>query len=1476
MRAKKLSRKAKLLAGIAFMSVVLFVSFFSFADAAPVTVNCSGTAGSPTAVDEASLSGDAVTFSDGGGDGYCVLDNSISAASVLINPNVVLTHTAEDADGVTITTTGDFTIDVNASINVDAKGCANAGADHGYGPDGSNVCTQSTAGWGNGATIVNGAKGAGHGGAGGNGSTVTVGGATYGSNTAPVLLGSSGGSITTVALGGSGGGLVRLDVSGNFTHNGSITADGGNGGLFDSNDRAGGGGSGGSIYITVTGAFAGSTGTFSSDGGDGANDDQRDGGGGGGGRISLNYGSSSFVGLGSEDFTATGGTATDSAVAGGDGTVYVKNTTTNAVTIYHGFDYAADYSEASWTVDSSATNQSCDGASDATPSITVTGALTLAGTLNCTHASVTGFDTSAGTSATLSGLTFTMNATDIWTMNDAVPVTLTSSTINSNVQWTNMTTLSIDSSSTINANEKGCTETAGSHGFGPNGSNVCTVSTAGWGNGATINNGAKGGGHGGAGGNGSTITVGGATYGSNTAPVLFGSSGGGVTTVALGGSGGGLIRLQLTGAFTHNGAISADGGDGGVYDSNDRAAGGGSGGSIYVTAGSVIEDGGATGTFSADGGDGADDNNQDGGGGGGGRISIEYGLDTDSLVSNLTAAAVAVGGTATGSAVAGSTGTLSKVLIPVLTSVTINDNNASGFTNDTTPQITLVTGGSTATHIAFSCNAGSNWSDWLTYPDDDVVNDGDGPEFNITSGATGCSATEELKTITAKVKDGSAVESSTTNDTTTYDVSAPSVSSVTATNANDTYGAGILLTVTVQFDESMAVSGTPQLELDFDGTDRQASYASLSTDTLSFTYTTQNGDNVSDLAYTGTGALTLNGGTITDLAGNTATLTLATPGEANSLSANKAIVVSTNQNPTVASVTPVQSTDGSGDVTITFIMDDPDDDDTLQAKIEYSVNGGGAWADPTLSTTDSETTATYGDPDIDNAAATYQVGQSGAYITSSSGANTVSIVWEAATDVAADTDISNAQIRVTPYDSVAAGTAGTSSNFELDVVAPTGLTALSYTGFSVGNMALSWSAATDTNFANYEVWYGASQTDVQNRTGAAVEWDNDDDSDLVTAATTGTDIITDPRNKYYKVFAVDDYGNAGTVTEIFLGGIATGGSAELEVPTGLRVTDYEDGGMILTWTDPDDDDSTHVQVLKGLAPYPVDGAPIALVQIGKESYVDTEVSFGDTVAYQIRATNGSATGSLTDEVNFVVGSVLGGDDDEEEVVEEEVIEVVEDEETIEEEIVEEEEEVEEVVEEEEETLEDLGVDVPTDWRAGYLRWVAEDENVVEEAKKDDDFADFMQRVFDDSEQGTTRGGAVWILAALTGADLSDVNGPTFSDLSTDHNAYEAVEAAYEDELIEGYEDGTFKPDVLLNRAEAFKLLVGYFGEGCEPEKNPFDDVADDVWYAEYVLCAYMQGIVSPEDGKFNPSETMNYLDFVKIVLLAKDAWGGKM
>ena len=146
---------------------------------------------------------------------------------------------------------------------------------------------------------------------------------------------------------------------------------------------------------------------------------------------------------------------------------------------------------------------------------------------------------------------------------------------------------------------------------------------------------------------------------------------------------------------------------------------------------------------------------------------------------------------------------------------------------------------------------------------------------------------------------------------------------VTSTTSDGTLKVGDVAAITVTFSEAVTVTGTPQLTLETGSSDAVVNYASGSGGTtLTFNYTVASGHVSSDLDYASTSALALNGGTINDAAGNAATLTLAAVGQANSLGANKALVID-GVVPTVTNVTSTTS-DGTlkvGDVaaiTVTF------------------------------------------------------------------------------------------------------------------------------------------------------------------------------------------------------------------------------------------------------------------------------------------------------------------------------------------------------------------------------------------------------------------------------------------------------------------------------------------------------------------------------------------------------------------------------
>ncbi len=169
--------------------------------------------------------------------------------------------------------------------------------------------------------------GAGHGGVGGG----SGGGQPYGSHSAPEALGSGGGGGYNSASGGHGGGAIKLHIGGTLTINGTITADGGNGGKHV---YGAGGGSGGSIFIiagTITGTNPSSTITA-----EGGNAGDSSAGNGAGGRIALYYTSEySFPGA----VSAASGTGGKSAQYG---TNILVDNANNDLYIQHSQSWRAD------------------------------------------------------------------------------------------------------------------------------------------------------------------------------------------------------------------------------------------------------------------------------------------------------------------------------------------------------------------------------------------------------------------------------------------------------------------------------------------------------------------------------------------------------------------------------------------------------------------------------------------------------------------------------------------------------------------------------------------------------------------------------------------------------------------------------------------------------------------------------------------------------------------------------------------------------------------------------------------------------------------------------------------------------------------------------------------------------------------------------------------------------------------------------
>ncbi len=114
---------------------------------------------------------------------------------------------------------------------------------------------------------------------------------------------------------------------------------------------------------------------------------------------------------------------------------------------------------------------------------------------------------------------------------------------------------------------------------------------------------------------------------------------------------------------------------------------------------------------------------------------------------------------------------------------------------------------------------------------------------------------------------------------------------------------------------------------------------------------------------------------------------------------------------------------------------------------------------------------------------------------------------------------------------------------------------------------------------------------------------------------------------------------------------------------------------------------------------------------------------------------------------------------------------------------------------------------------------------------------------------------------------SSVGG--FSDVSESTDYNEAIKTLQDRGVIEGYADNTFKPENTLNRAEFLKIILEGRSDGeTFTGSKCFPDVEDE-WFAKYVCTAKTEGIINGyPDGTFRPNQRINFVEASKIISLA--------
>lgn len=126
----------------------------------------------------------------------------------------------------------------------------------------------------------------------------------------------------------------------------------------------------------------------------------------------------------------------------------------------------------------------------------------------------------------------------------------------------------------------------------------------------------------------------------------------------------------------------------------------------------------------------------------------------------------------------------------------------------------------------------------------------------------------------------------------------------------------------------------------------------------------------------------------------------------------------------------------------------------------------------------------------------------------------------------------------------------------------------------------------------------------------------------------------------------------------------------------------------------------------------------------------------------------------------------------------------------------------------------------------------------------------------------TRAEAVKVLSTQLGLKPQTSD---FTDVPASHWAAGYIGAAEESDLMNGYDDGTFRPNDKLNRAEMAALVARAFKLSGSSAVS-FSDVPLDSWSYPYINALIVNKIVTGyDDGTFRPTQAITRAEFATMI-----------
>ena len=132
------------------------------------------------------------------------------------------------------------------------------------------------------------------------------------------------------------------------------------------------------------------------------------------------------------------------------------------------------------------------------------------------------------------------------------------------------------------------------------------------------------------------------------------------------------------------------------------------------------------------------------------------------------------------------------------------------------------------------------------------------------------------------------------------------------------------------------------------------------------------------------------------------------------------------------------------------------------------------------------------------------------------------------------------------------------------------------------------------------------------------------------------------------------------------------------------------------------------------------------------------------------------------------------------------------------------------------------------------------------------------------ENNVTRAQAAKMLVSALGEEELKVAKPSFTDVPTDDWAFGWIEQAVNLNIFTGYDDGTFKPNAQLTRAQMSKMITNAFALSMSAQSEDvlvFTDVKKDHWALPFINRMYYNGITTGSNNRYMPENKITRAQF---------------